>query len=337
MPGSQLGWGPRDLVKRLIRMVKNDPWRKLFAICCATLVYYVISNKSINNARSVDVPVEIIMPQGYVNMMPPNVKVNVTFTGNSGFLNDPRQMNKLRMVLEIPELGAANFREYRVTYQKEYMRGMPSFGVQISEFRPLELTVKLDKLATKDVNIIANYNAEHELPPGYSVTGVTTTPEKIHISGPESVIRDIRNVSTEKIPLTGITDAFEYEARLKPIEFTSTDRSFVRVRMDISREYENRLMQKVAVRILRAPGEQDDFKVELTEPLVDVTLRGPRNRLSSLKNTSIRPYIDISLLNESGVYSAQVYCWQDDDTFTVEKISPPRVQIKLTNPKSKKE
>jgi YbbR domain-containing protein len=334
MAVNQLGRGSQDSMKRLVKMLKHDPWRKLFAICCAILVYYVISNKGIHNARSVDVPVEFIMPQGYVSMMPPNTTVNVTFSGNSSFLRESGQMNRLRMVVEIPELGAANFPEYRVTCGKEQLRGLPVFGVQVREFRPVALSVKLDKLAAGEVPVIADYNVENGLSPEYTVTGTTIVPDRIHISGPESIVRNVKNVSTEKIPLTNVTESFEYETRLRPIEFIQTDRNHVRVKMEIGKKYESRIMKSVAVRILKAPGAQDNFKLELLTPHVDVTLRGPRPRLSSLKNTSIRPYIDISMLNESGIYTAQVYCWQDDDSFTVEKIYPPTIQIKLTRPKT---
>ncbi len=332
MAANPLGWGPRDLPKRLLRMIKNDPWRKLFAICCALLVYYVISNKSINNTRSIDVPVEFIMPQGYVSMMPPNTTVNVTFSGNNSFLNHPGEMNHLRMVVEIPELGAANFREYRVSCRRDQLRGLPAFGVQVDGFRPLTLSVKLDKLAVKEVPVIANYNTENELPAEYTVAEAVVTPVNIHISGPESITRDVKKISTEKIPLNDVTESFEFEAQLRPIEFIHTDRNYVRVRMEISKAYESRIMKSVAVRVLKAPDAQDNFKLELLPPHVDVTLRGPRSLLASLKNTSIRPYIDISMLNESGVYTVQVYCWQDDKSFTVEKIYPPRVQIKLSKP-----
>lgn len=321
---------PFDIFKRLFRMIKNDPWRKLFAICCATLVYYVISNKSISNTRSIDVPVEFIMPQGYISMMPPDTAVHVTFTGNNSFLNEPARMNKLRMVVEIPELGAANFREYQVACRREHLRGLPVFGVQVSEFRPGSLAVKLDKLTGKDVSVVANYSTESELPPEYTVLHASVTPAKVRISGPESIVRDVKNVSTEKIPLANVTESFEYETRLRPIEFIQTDRHYVRVKMEISKAYESRTMKSVAVRVLKAPAAQDHVRLELMTPCVDVTLRGPRANLASLKNTSIRPYIDISTLDESGVYTVQVYCWQDDESFTVEKIYPPRIQIKLT-------
>jgi YbbR domain-containing protein len=323
-----------DFSKRLFRMIKSDPWRKLFAICCAMLVYYVISNKSINNTRSIDVPVEFVAPQGYVSMMPPDTEVHVTFTGNNSFLNDPVQMSKLRMVMEVPELGAANFREYRVTCSREQLRGLPAFGVQVSEFRPTAIAVKLDKLTNKDVPVIANYNVENELPPEYAVSNVSIIPPKVRISGPASIIRDVKNISTEKIPLTNVTESFEYTTRLRSSEFIQPDRGEVRVKMEISKAYESRVMKSAAVRILKVPGAQDNVKLELMTPHVDVTLRGPRTRLASLKSASIRPYIDISPLNENGVYTVQVYCWQDDNSFSVEKIYPPRIQIKLTRTES---
>ncbi len=332
MPNSHLGWGPRDIMIRLYRMIKSDFWRKIFALFCALLVYYEVSNKSDGVERTIQVPVEIMMPQSYINMTPPSV-VNVTLSGRSSFLNEHAQLNKLIMVVEVPELGAYNFREYRIRLQKENLKGLPTFGVQVADIRPSELNISLDKLETRTVEIIANYNAEQELPHEYTVTGVTMLPDKVNISGPESQVKDIKTISTEKIPLNGVTESFEYQAKLRCPEGMTLDRSFTRVRMEIGKEFDTRVMKSVAVRVLKSPATQDDIHVELVTPNVDVTLRAPKTRLALLKNTSIRPYIDISMLQESGVYMTEVYCWQDDETFSVVKIYPARVQIKLTKGK----
>ncbi|MDD2478533.1 MAG: CdaR family protein [Victivallaceae bacterium] len=322
----------RDLWNRLLRAIRNDFWRKMIAIACAILVYFAISYQRDNN-DSIRVPVEVIVPQNYVNMSPKQY-VNLRLSGNRFFLRDSNRLSRLKVVVRIPELaGAHNIDEYPVKIDPSNIEGLPRFGVSANSIEPASLSLKLDQRITKELKIVANYNQDGELPSEYMVVKVTMEPDTVKVSGPESKLKDVQSISTEKIPLSGVNDNFEYQVDLRKREFITFEQNSVRALVTISRQYENRLMKAVTVRVLTLPGKNS--KVELATPYVDVTLRGAKDKLGMLKNSSICPYIDISSFEKSGVYSAEVFYTVDDpSSISVKEIYPSRIQITITTPTS---
>lgn len=320
----------RNMLVRLHRAFKNDFWRKIIAIACAVLVYYAISYQRDNN-DPIRVPVEIISPESYINMSPKQY-VYLKLSGNRFFLRDLNRLSRIRAIVKVPEhIESHNIHEFPVKIDVSNIEGLPKFGVGVNSIEPNTLSINLDRRVSKDLKIVANYNQDGELSAEYSVTNVTIEPPTVKVSGPENILKDVTAISTEKIPLSGVSESFEYQVFLRKPEYLSFDslaQNSVRALVEISRQYENRLMKAVAVRVLKMPDKE--IKVELNNPYVDVVLKGSKDKLAMLKNSSLCPYIDISSLEESGVYSAEVYCWVDDIFTKVNEIHPPKIQIKLT-------
>ena len=83
---------------------------------------------------------------------------------------------------------------------------------------------------------------------------------------------------------------------------------------------------------MEAPNTTGKFEVELlSSPHVAVTLNGLKSTIDLLKNTSIKPYIDISSLDTVGTFSVDVACWiNSNDKIIIKNIYPEKVQVKIT-------
>ena len=68
----------------------------------------------------------------------------------------------------------------------------------------------------------------------------------------------------------------------------------------------------------------------MTASRIDVTLSGPKGALSQLKQDDIKPYIDISNLNQPGIYNVEVSCWVKNNTCQIVKIQPSNIKVKIS-------
>jgi YbbR domain-containing protein len=74
----------------------------------------------------------------------------------------------------------------------------------------------LRSLAKKTVDV--KFNATGELPKGFVLKQITTTPPKVEISGPRAALEKIDSITTEPINLNGVDKDTDTEIKLQPPE-----------------------------------------------------------------------------------------------------------------------
>ncbi len=95
-------------------------------------------------------------------------------------------------------------------------------GLRVTRVSPSFVDIRLDRRKEKKVPIKVVLAGDPD--PGYRVAGLKTTPEKVAITGAESEIKTISEVTTEPIDLKGVTEGF---SQIVPLVYERTYTNFV--------------------------------------------------------------------------------------------------------------
>jgi hypothetical protein len=212
----------------------------------------------------------------------------------------------------------------------------PPYGIAIRDIEPKELMLSLEKNITRKVQIEAKFDSVRNLPKDFIIGKVRFNPSQVWISGPQSIVRDVEVALTQPIPIDNQTvDSFEYQAPIIVPESVLVSPQKVMAQIEIIRDVASMTFKSIPIRLLEYPDNKEKFLVEFqTSPNADITLSGPKSKITLLNPDTIKPYIDISRIEEPGAFSAEVYCWLQDNEIKIQSIYPEKVKIILAKIKS---
>ncbi|MBL4760665.1 MAG: hypothetical protein JKY80_07440 [Mariprofundaceae bacterium] len=150
---------------------------------------------------SMEVPLQVLgLPADMVlvNDLPDHVRV--TINGLQSRLEDLRQLN-----FSIP-IDASDLTTPGVVERAPQLSlvSLP-VGLRIAKVQPDRLELQVDRLVTRSIPVRASF----ELPEGWQVNGVTITPDKVTLTGPEVWLETLREVGTAPIRLKLKTGIFK--------------------------------------------------------------------------------------------------------------------------------
>lgn len=314
-------------------ILRNDLLRKMIALFFALLLYFMVTVRICIEEKVNNVPVNIDFPANLVNLDKIVPKVTVTVKGSKKQLSEVNA-SSLKIKTEVLEIHYTPGALYMLRLTPENVK--TPFGVSVVDIDPKDIPLNLDVKSVKKVPVIAQFDSEKKLLKDYAVGKVKFNPGDVWVTGPESIIKDINSVPSAPIPLDKeVIDSFEYNVALAPSASTSISPAKAVAQVEIVKQYISRTLKSIPVRLLQSPDENSAFQAELlSTPNVDVTINGTQGEVALLKPSSIKPYIDISSLEEAGTFTTEVNCWVEGQTdMTVKNIYPQKVQVKLTKRK----
>jgi YbbR domain-containing protein len=311
-------------------IIRKDFWRKVIALFFALLIYFMVSTRIGTEMRVDNVSVSINIPAKLINMNRQIPKVTVLVLGSK------RQLNKLTSSdIRI----AAAIIEHKFTPGTPYSLKLTAdnistpFGVKVTSIQPEEIILNLEKRATRKVAVKADFDSK-KMPEDYIVGKVTISPENVWITGAVSLIQNIEAVDTAPVPLEHQTESFEYSAAIQKNRNYRISPEKVMVSVEIAQYLASRIVKAIPLKILKTSGESADMQVELlSTPHVDVTINGPRGKVIAIKPAMIKPYVDISSLEDPGKYKVAVDCWVNLEGIKITNVFPKQVTIKLSRNK----
>jgi YbbR domain-containing protein len=319
----------RDGFRWLPAVIRNDFLRKFIALFFAALVYFMVANKIGTEEKISNVPVDIDLPGSLVNLDARKPTITVTVRGSKKNLSG---------------IGAMDIKIKAEVVENKYMAGFPyllklsmdsiktPFGVTAINFNPKEIPLSLERNDSKKVMVEQKFDSMQNLPKDYAVGKIKINPAEVLIIGPQSIIGEIKSIQTRPIPLDSQTiESFEYQAPLSAPDSVKVSPLKVTVQVEIVRNFIARTFKSAPIRLLQPPDDLELLKVELlSTPNADITVYGPKSKVSLLKPEDVRSYIDVSALQETGSFSSEVYCWINDPEIKVKNIYPEKVKLKLT-------
>lgn len=175
-------------------LTRNLGWKLLSLLIAAALWIAVAREPEL--ATSLSVPVEFKnMPEDldFNSAVPEHVQVELR--GQSGRLS----RDNLTDVAVVLDLADARPGERTYTIRNVNLN-VPS-GVSFYRAIPSQLTLRFEHVISRDVPVKPLY--EH-VPQGYSVQSVDIEPARVRIRGPEQRVRNMQQVTTDPIDLTGV-------------------------------------------------------------------------------------------------------------------------------------
>lgn len=302
--------------------MRRAPFRhiglKILSLGLAVLLWYLVAGQT-EAERSMRVPLEFQnMPEQLEIVGEPPSLVDVRLRGASGTLGQLRGGDLVALL----DLGSARpgRRLFHLTPQSI---NTPA-GVRVLQVLPATVSLSFEKSASRIVPVMPPL--EGEPASGHVVGRITSSPATVEVLGPQSVISQLTEATTEPVSVRGATT-------------TVTDRVTVGVN-DPSVRLRTPRSATITVEILPAPIERTIREVpvilrslvrgrsaSLTPKGVAITVRGTGSVVQSLRPASVPVFVDLSGLRP-GQYNLPVRV-DPTEQYTVAAIQPASVRVRI--------
>lgn len=197
-----------------------------------------------------------------------------------------RNMGNETMLARV-DLAGFGSGEQTVRVGRESVR-VPT-GVEVVRVTPEFLTLHLEKKVRRELPISPRVVGNPA--PGYVLGESVVSPPETMVEGPESAVKEAREVDTETIRIDGRSQPFEAMVDLYPArpEVKVIGDGKAQVKVDIHERFVTRTLGDVAV-----TGEGAEMKVRLDPATVEVTLEGTAYDLAGLDAKSLAAVINLA-------------------------------------------
>ena len=177
---------------------------KVLALFLAFIVWFVVSapRREGVSERTLPVPLSIVgMPQTLMITTPVPETVNVRLRGRVSVV---RSLSSQNLAVTIDMRNWAQPGDATITIRSQAINAPEE--VEVVSVDPNKVSFRLEQVRQRVVNIRPFLVGDP--PKGYAVGDPTVTPDQALVSGPISHIRNLTDVATERIIMTGRTALF---------------------------------------------------------------------------------------------------------------------------------
>ena len=317
----------RAVAKILPPFIKRDFVRKVIALALALIVYFVVLEKLGGEREISGVTVNMTIPNTLVELEDKPQLISVKVRGSERTLKRLTE-NDFSIDLKVDESKYVPKKPYSLLIDAKDVKA--PFGVTVLSTKPSLLFIDFDRLASKTVSLRAAFDPDSKLPDGYVVGKSVLSPSDIRVTGPSSIVDKIESMQTRPIPLSSITQSFEYGAEVATTGTAlKVSPSKALVQVEVLKESDSRLFKNVPIRILKSSGFKRLSVEMLSAPNAEIAVTGPKGQIELMRDEEVKPYIDISQFEQAGIYNVNVNCWLEREGVTVKNTYPQTVRIKL--------
>ncbi len=293
-------------LSRLFRRIFIEDWMmKLIALVITLGLWLGITGlrtPTSTNIRSIPLNLRVANDLEVTNS--PVTELDIKISGDKSKINQISRDNLL-ISLDLSEVQAG---ERVVSITPENVNVELPAGVKLESITPSIIPIRLERIIERDVPVKAE--TEGTLADDFEIYSTTTTPQTIRVNGPESFIRPLDSISTEKINVEG-----------KQEDFTVQQVSLNPVNPKI------RLVNTTVVDVLFRIGER---RIEKTFIVTAKTETGE-------KRVPVKLYGALSVIENLRTENITVGITKTETGETVQNvILPPEIQdkVEIRNPKS---
>ncbi|PIW69762.1 MAG: hypothetical protein COW08_05435 [Ignavibacteriales bacterium CG12_big_fil_rev_8_21_14_0_65_30_8] len=162
-------------------------------------------------------------------------------------------------------------------------------SVQISIISPSVIDYSIERLKSKVVPILPD--SQISIKNGYGVvSNIILNPDSIKIFGPQTLIKSIKYVFTDKIQLKNIDEDISLEIVLMPIKHFKFEKETTNIEFSVQKIVD-KTFKSVPVIAENVPNLRT---LELFPPNIDLTLRGGLENLGIMGIDSIKATVDFN-------------------------------------------
>lgn len=264
--------------------------KKIFAIAIAIFIYFVVSLES-SVEKNVAIGISYAnLPSGLGIANQPPEELNLVVTGTRSQLSSLSSQSLIYTIdLAHVSTGVSKFK-----VRPEQVR--PPRGIQVIGISPAEITVEVDELIEKQLMVEPVISSPET---GYEIVGKPEVmPSVTTVSGPRSIVSEMRYIQTDKISTLKETSKFTIEVPL-----TSPNRlvkligdKTARVTIDIEEKTLEKEFRDLDIKFVNF----GDLNFEPRGLLkAKVAFEGPYSLIKNLNSNDIEVYVDAGKLKES--------------------------------------
>jgi len=311
----------KSLVARLIPgFIRRDFWRKFIALAFAIIVWNRVSVKLDEEVVLRHVPVEVIVPSGYIRTDDAKLSVNVVLKGSKNRLTGLDTKNvTIKVKPRFPKID-----DNKITLSPRNVSA-PS-DVTVVSVDPDVVAIRLDRKMVKEVPvklIITGMLLED-----YAFRMSSMIPDSVTVSGPSALVERVASIRTEPVVLKkeNVED-FECSVKLRHSSELIVEPDSVTARIEIYKNRDSRAFDEVPLKPYGfiPSGCALTFKPEKVSILVE----GSKRAVELTTSDDLKPFIDLSAIKGPGKWRLDVKCWLNDKEISVKEIKPSTVEVVL--------
>jgi YbbR domain-containing protein len=296
---------------------------KLVALVLAGAAWYAIHKTISFEVVIKDVPLKILVDDGWAILDRSVHSVDVLFAGSQGAI---RSLDSEHLDVEVDVRGQPRGGSTTVPLLNKQVRGVLG-GARAIQVRPPVLTLSLDQEGDAQVPVKVNISAEP--PVGYEVEKVVPVPASAKIFGPLQRLKEVDVLRTAPIDLKGRVRSFELRVPVVP----PSERWVARIEPDS-------VLVNVTLAERGTTKEIKDVKVhalvdsELGPSLriwpnkVEVVLSGRSDLIEGVQRDDLRAYVDCTQLGVTAKYALPVRI-DTPPGVLVDSITPPTLEVEV--------
>jgi YbbR domain-containing protein len=258
---------------------------KLVSVALAVLLWMMVASQRASVERGLRIPLELQnLPENLEMVEPPQESVDVRVRGTADALGRIAPGDLVAFVdLRSAQAG-------RRLFHLSPERVKAPFAVIVTQVTPSSVAIRFEPSATRIVPVIPS--VEGEPAPGFIVGKISADPATVEIVGPESLLRRVTEAITEPL--------WVGSAR------TDVQSNVIVGVADDGVRLKSAKTAVVSVAILSAPAERQlaavpvrtrnlstGLKVTVTPPAVKVRVRGTRDAVAKISESSVVAYVDL--------------------------------------------
>ncbi|HSF22817.1 MAG TPA: CdaR family protein [Blastocatellia bacterium] len=313
-----------DAIKDYARdYVLENTGLKVLALLITGVLWLSVASRPVSRVTLRDVPIE------FQNLNSPSLIVSkadavvaqVLVEGPRDAI-DALRSGEMALVADMTDVEAG----VRVIRLKLDANRLPA-NVTVRDVDPRTIGVTVERVIEKEVPVVPNL--EGHLPPGYEIIRWEITPETVRVKGAESQLRDVTELSTETVSLTGKTEPFTgpvaiYKGALS-LTIIDEGRTEVMLSVNIGEVRKERVLGRVPVAVVGAPSRGEPIP-----RFVRVTLFGATSAVDAMTAADVNVQVEYDQSStKSGLFTPKVTVAPGySEVVTVRSVEPASVRIK---------
>lgn len=259
-------------VRRLLWRIFLDDWliKSVAMLITVALWLGVTGLRAPTTARLRSIPLNIRVGNDIEITNSPVQEVDLVVTGDKRKIDHLINQRDLVVSLDLADIAAGD-RAVQITPDNVNVE-LPT-GVKLEEVQPSKIAVKLERVEERDITVRAE--TEGSIAENSEIYNETVSPNKVRLRGPESFIKTLDFISTEKINLEN-RDA-DFTVRQVALNVVNPKITLLDTAVDVG----FRVGEKRVERLFTVPVQSENKRAT-------VILFGARSIIESLKSEDLR-------------------------------------------------
>ena len=277
---------PRTLFfKHIVRKIFFEDWlTKLVALAVTLALWLGVTGLSTpTTTRLTAIPLSLRISADSAISNTPIAEIDVIVSGDNRRI---AQINKTELVASV-DLTSVLPGDRVVNLTPENVQIQLPLGVRLDEITPSRMAVRLEAVEEKSVPV--QVQTTGKVPDGFEIYSQTPNPPRIRIRGPQSVVKPVDEIATEKIDLTD--HRADFVTRQAPLTSPNAKLTILDTVVDVNFRIGERRIERLFV-VQTEDGRR-----------VSAVLYGPLTLLRDLKPADLKAVIT---KNENGADSSQL-------------------------------